>query len=134
MLRDWSKGEAQRNPDYPQSQIYEYVFEVTENDLAEIERFITEKVCDISKNEKLSDDEIPECNEEERWQSATTYAVKKEGRKTAIKVFENKEEAEKNMSALGGTFIEERKGCAKRCSDYCLCNKFCSFYQTLSNN
>ena len=24
MLRDWSKGEAQRNPDYPQSQIYEY--------------------------------------------------------------------------------------------------------------
>lgn len=135
MLRDWSKGEAQRNPDYPQSQIYEYVFEITEKDLAEIERFITEKVCDISKNEKLSDDEIPECNEEERWQSATTYAVKKEGRKTAIKVFGDKEEAEKNMVSLGGTFIEERKGCAKRCSDYCLCNGYCSFYKkTLSNN
>ena len=59
---------------------------------------------------------------------------KKEGRKTAIKVFDTKDEAEKNMVALGGTFIEERKGCAKRCSDYCLCNGYCSFYKEQYQN
>ena len=132
MLRDWSKGEAQRNPGYPQSQIYEYVFDVTEKDLSEIEKFIIEKVNDITEKEKLSDDEIAECTPEERWQGSDTYAVKKEGRKTAIKVFDTKEEAENNMLALGGTFIEERKGCSKRCLEYCLCNKLCSFYKSLN--
>ena len=29
MLRDWSVGEAKKKPEYPQSQIYEYCFDVT---------------------------------------------------------------------------------------------------------
>ena len=50
MLRDWTKGEAQRTADYPQAQIYEYVFDVTEKALEEIEIFINDKVLQIIEN------------------------------------------------------------------------------------
>lgn len=129
MLRDWTKGEAQRNADYPQAQIYEYVFDVTEKDLSEIEIFINDKVLQIIENEKKSDDEIASCSAEERWETETTWAIKKVGRKTALKVCHTKAEAEELMPKLGGTEIEERKGQSKRCTDYCLCNKFCNFYK-----
>ena len=129
MLRDWTKGEAQRNADYPQAQIYEYVFDVTEKDLSEIEIFINDKVLQIIENEKKSDDEIAPCSAEERWETETTWAIKKAGRKTALKVCHTKAEAEELMPKLGGTEIEERKGQSKRCTDYCLCNKFCNFYK-----
>ena len=129
MLRDWTKGEAQRNADYPQAQIYEYVFDVTEKALEEIEIFINDKVLQIIENEKKSDDEIAPCTSEERWETETTWAIKKVGRKTALKVCHTKAEAEELMPKLGGTEIEERKGQSKRCTDYCLCNKFCNFYK-----
>jgi DNA-binding Lrp family transcriptional regulator len=129
MLRDWTKGEAQRNADYPQSQVYEYVFDVTEKDLSEIEIFINDKVLQIIENEKKSDDEIAPCTGEERWETETTWAIKKVGRKTALKVCHTKAEAEELLPKLGGTEIEERKGQSKRCTDYCLCNKFCNFYK-----
>jgi len=131
MLRDWSKGEAQRKPDYPQSQVYEYVFDVTDADLKEIEKYVYEKVDSITKSEKLDDDLIAPCTGEERWETETTWAIKKAGRKTALKVCHTKEEAEELLPKLGGTEIEERKGQSKRCSDYCSCNKFCNFYKNL---
>ena len=129
MLRDWTKGEAQRSADYPQAQIYEYVFDVTEKALTDIEIFINDKVLQIIENEKKSDDEIAPCSAEERWETETTWAIKKAGRKTALKVCHTKAEAEELMPKLGGTEIEERKGQSKRCTDYCLCNKFCNFYK-----
>jgi len=66
---------------------------------------------------------------------STTFAVKKEGRKTAVRVFESEDEAkkliaesdEKERSKLS---IEERKGEPVRCTgNYCNVNKWCSQYQ-----
>lgn len=132
ILRDWSKGEAQRKPEYPQSQIYEYVFDVTDEDLKEIEKYVYEKVDSITNNEKLDDDAIEPCTAEERWASADTWAIKKTGRKTALKVCSTKEEAENLMEKLGGTEIEFRPGQSKRCTDYCSCAKWCNFYKSLN--
>lgn len=130
MLRDWSKGEAQRKPDYPQSQVYEYVFDVTEKDLREIEIFINDKVLQLIENEKKSDDEIAECSAEERWQSDSKWKVKKPSRKTALKVFDNEKDAMTYLDEIGGdSYVEFVPGESKRCTDYCLCNKFCNFYK-----
>ena len=134
LLKDHSKSKAKTDASYPQMPVYNYEFDVTENDLAEIETFIKSKVAELEALENIPDEKLTPCTEEERWQSPAKFAIMRTGRKTAIKLFDSKEEAEKNMSALGGTYVEERKSEARRCSDYCSCNMYCPFYQTLSNN
>ena len=129
LLKDHSKSKAKTDADYPQMPVYNYEFEVTETDLAEIENFITTRIADLEKAELIPDEELPPCSEEERWHQKGKVAVMKEGRKTAIKLFDTKEEAEQNMKALGGTYLEERKGCDRRCSEYCNCNLFCPYFK-----
>lgn len=132
MLRDWSVGEAKKKPEYPQSQIYEYTFDVTKSDLAEIGMFITKKVEEIVNAEGMSDDDIPPCSAEERWAKGDTWAVMKEGRKTALKVCDTQEEAEEYASKAGADcHVEKREGKSPRCEDYCLCCNYCNFYKKL---
>ena len=132
LLKDHSKSKAKTDSNYPQLPTYKYCFDVTEENLAEIEKFIFAKVEDLEKAEKLDDESLEPCSKEERWQGEDKFAVMKEGRKTAIKLFENKDEAEKNMEALGGTYIEERIAEPKKCNDYCICKDFCPFYKGLN--
>ena len=134
LLKDHSKSNARKDASYPQMPVYNYEFDVTESDLAEIETFIKTRIEELESESKLADWELKPCSEEGRWYQKGKVAVMKQGRKTAIKLFDTKEEAEKNMSALGGTYLEERKGCNRRCEDYCTCNKFCPFYQSLIEN
>lgn len=129
LLKDHSKSKAKTDSSYPQLPVYNYEFEVTETDLAEIENFIKTRIAELEKAELIPDEELPPCSEEERWHQKGKVAVMKEGRKTAIKLFDTKEEAEQNMKALGGTYLEERKGCDRRCSEYCNCNTFCPYYK-----
>lgn len=131
MLRDWSKGEAQRKSDYPQSQVYEYTFDITDADLKEIEKYVYEKVDSVIRCEKLSDNDIPPCTADERWATPAKYAVMKEGRKTAVKVCDTKVEADDAAKDVDGGYVEERKGKSTRCEGYCLCREYCSFYKEL---
>ena len=132
LLKDHSKSKARIDASYPQSPVYIYEFDVTEKDLAEIETFIKEKVKQFEVAETLVDEKLTPCTKEERWEDKDRYAVMKEGRKTAIKLFDSKEEAEQNMKALGGTYIEERKAEPKKCNDYCTCRAFCPFWKSLN--
>ena len=132
LLKDHSKSKAKQDPNYPQLPTFIYKFDVTEEALAEIEQFISDKVAEFEKAELLADNDLPPCSKEERWQGEDKFAVMKEGRKTAIKLFDNKEEAEKNMASLGGTYIEERTAEPKKCNDYCTCCEFCPFYKGLN--
>ena len=100
-----------------------------------IEAFIRERI-EIHRNSKVSDDwgdELPECTEEERWIRETKYALKKEGRKTAIRVLDTEEEAQvmlKELPEKDKGFIEIRKGEAIRCTrNYCGVSQWCSQYQ-----
>lgn len=131
-LKDHSKADAKRKPDYPQKPVYIYEFDVTEEALKETENFIKNKVLSVSQAYEKSDDEIVPCSSEERWETLTKWAVMKEGRKTAIRVFENREDAELLLKSLnGGHFLEERKGESKKCLDYCPCCEFCNFYKEM---
>ena len=131
LLKDHSKSKAKIDSSYPQSPTFVYRFDVTSEDLEEIEKFIFAKVEEFEKAEKLSDAELPPCTKEERWQGEDKFAVMKEGRKTAIKLFDNKTDAEANMKTLGGTYIEARIAEPKKCLDYCACCEFCPFYKSL---
>ena len=94
--------------------------------------FITKKVEEIVKAESLEDDAIAPCSEEERWAKPATYAVMKEGRKTALKVCSTQEEANEYAKSAGsGYYVEVREGKSPRCEDYCLCAPFCNFYKSL---
>jgi hypothetical protein len=90
-------------------------------------------VFEVSANADKPDDEIAECSPEQRWATPTKWAVMKEGRKTAVKVCDTEEEVQTFIKELEKEkdkhFVEERKGQDKKCSDYCACCEFCSYYK-----
>jgi hypothetical protein len=70
------------------------------------------------------------------WEKPSTYAVMKEGRKTAVRVFDTKEEALNFISETYPTLKEAyninlvtRLGKRIRCEEYCNVSSFCSQYQ-----
>ena len=138
LLKDHSKSEAKKKADYPQSPVYIYEFDPSEDELTSIEAYIKEKVFEVSANADKPDDEIAECSPEQRWASPTKWAVMKEGRKTAVKVCDTEEEAKAFIEDLEKEkdkhYVEERKGQDKKCSDYCACCEFCSYYKSLQNS
>lgn len=136
LLKDFSKTEAKRNPDYPQSPAFIYEYDVNDNWLVDAEMRAHKKAMSVIENWETKDDEIEPCTPEERWSTPTKWAVMKEGRKTAVKVCTTEEEALNFIEELEKDkdkhFVEERKGQDKKCSDYCPCAEFCSYYKSLN--
>jgi len=64
VLRDWSKLRASREPDYPQVGVV--VREVPLWSVEEQEAFLGQRVRAHQQAEKLADDDLPLCTEEER--------------------------------------------------------------------
>ena len=138
LLKDHSKSEAKKKADYPQAPVYIYEFDPTPEDMTSIEVYIKNKVFDVSQNVEKADNDIPECSPDQRWATPAKWAVMKEGRKTAVKVCDSEEEAKAFIEDLEKEkdkyFIEERKGQDKKCSDYCACCEFCSYYKSLQTS
>ena len=133
LIRDWSRRDAQNKPDYPQAPIQ--IVDIPMWTFDRTEAFIKERV-ELHRDSKVSADwgeELPLCTEEERWVRQTTYAVKKDGRKTAIRVFDTQDEADallKEMPEKEKSFIEIRKGEAVRCTgNFCGVSQWCSQFQ-----
>ena len=131
LLKDHSKSMARKNAEYPQKPVVIHTVRATEEALAEIEKFITEKVKQFEKAENLADWEICPCSKEERWATEDKWAVMKNGRKTALKVCSSKKEAQEYIANNGGDTIEYRAGESKKCADYCTVCQFCPFYKKL---
>lgn len=132
LLKDYSKSKARFDANYPKSPVHVYEYIPSDSDLKEIDDFIRSKVAMLKKYINVADDDIPPCTAEERWASDNKYAVMKEGRKSAVKVCDSKQEAEKyikenNLDARHS--IQERLGESKKCLDYCNCCEFCNFYK-----
>jgi hypothetical protein len=130
MLKDHSKTEAMRDYQYPKNPVYVYEFPVTAENLFKISAFIRMKVDAYKYHAALADNDIPPCLPVERWDRPTKYAVKKEGRKTAVRVLDDENAANGLTAELGkGHYVEHRPGESVRCQSYCLCREFCSYYQ-----
>ena len=130
LIRDWSRREASVKPDYPQAPIQ--VIELRLWPLEKTEAYIRERI-ELHRNAKVADDwgdALPECTEDERWIRNTMYAVKKEGRKTAIRVVEDEQEAKALAAKEKGGYVEERKGEPVRCTgNFCGVAQWCAQYQ-----
>ena len=135
ILRDWSSRKAQTEADYPQAQIQMINIPIWE--FEKTEKYIKERLELHRESKVLADwgSDLPPCTDEERWMRSTTFAVKKEGRKSAVRVYDTHEEAdkliaeadEKDRSKLS---VEVRKGEPVRCTgNYCGVNQWCSQYQ-----
>jgi len=129
IMKDHSKRDAKYKADYPKLPVQVIKFEFTLEDFVEIESWLIDKFDEIRRCEQLPDDELPLCTPEERYNSGDKYAVMKKGRKTALRVLDSMEEAEKWMADNGGDEIEVRPGEDKKCMDYCVVCEFCNYYK-----
>lgn len=128
ILRDWSETEASRKAEYPQSPIV--VLPLTLWSKEEAEAFVNARVAEHKNAESLSDEDLPLCSKEDMWESPSKYAVMKEGRKSAIRVYDSKEDAIQHITDIqtkaNDVSLQERCGERRKCARYCSVNKFCS--------
>ena len=129
LIRDWSRREASVKADYPQAPIQ--VLELPLWPLEKTEAYIKERIeaHRMSKVQADWGDELPPCSDDDRWVRETKFAVKREGRKTAIRVFDTEQEA-KDLAEKEKGYVEVRKGEAIRCTgNFCGVAQWCNQYQ-----
>ena len=133
LLKDHSKTKAKTDSSYPQSPVFIYEFDVTAADMEETAARILAKVQEIESAYKLDDDAIEPCSAEERWADGEKWAVMKNGRKTAVKVFDNQLDADAMAGELGNShYVEHRPAISRKCGEYCNCKDFCNFYKAMN--
>ena len=133
LLKDHSKTKAKTDSSYPQSPVFIYEFDVTTADMEETAARILAKVQEIESAYKLDDDAIEPCSAEERWADGEKWAVMKNGRKTAIKLFDNSADADAMAGEMGNAYyVEHRPAISRKCGDYCNCKDFCNFYKAMN--
>jgi len=131
ILRDWQRKQAEIKADYPQSQIVMVDIPVWTPD--QQEAYITERVGLHQAAQKAVDtgEPVAYCTDQERWVRGESWALMKEGRKSAIKLYDNEEQAREDCSKSGGGHhVEHRRGSAVRCAgNYCLVSMWCRQWQ-----
>ena len=127
MVRDYSKHDLREA--YPAAPIC--VIDIPLWDSVKTEMYIRERL-EMHRESKMRadfEDDLQNCSNEERWMSETTFAVKREGRKTAIRVFKTIEEATELAEKEKG-YVETRLGEPRRCTgDFCGVSQWCAQYQ-----
>jgi len=132
ILKDHSKSKAGHDSNYPQSPVHIYEFPIRKTELEEADAYIRKRLAEYLKYIETADDDIPPCTDEERWATETKYAVMKHGRKSAVRVLDNKMDAGAMATELGaGHYVETRPGTSKKCADYCICRDYCNFYNNI---
>lgn len=125
ILRDWSRGKARAGGNYPSQPVLTLPIPVTPLELTEAHicgRILYHR---LSQNHAERGEPLPECAPAERWQRPTVYAVRKPGRQSAVRLFDDQQKAERLAATLSGGYIETRPGAAVRCADYCPVRAFC---------
>lgn len=128
LVRDWSRHEVGKEG-YPQAPVC--MVDIPMWDIVKIEQYIRDRL-EYHREAKVSHDlgdDLPPCSDDERWMTDTTYAVKREGRKTAIRVFKTMEEATE-LAAKEKGYVETRPGEPKRCTgNYCGVAQWCEQFR-----
>lgn len=130
ILRDFSPCKLQRETNYPTTPVQTIIFPLWSEE--KCENYIFERI----RLHQEARTRLPRCNDEECWKTPDTYALMKENRKTAVKLFEDRNEAATAYNtacdkAKDGEiyYIQKRPGRCVRCEDYCPAKKFCTQYQ-----
>jgi len=128
LLKDWSKRKAEEDPNYPRCQMKVVPLKLWT--AVEQRHYIEDRIKELEKYKDVPDDEIPECNPEQRWHKDDKWAVMKGKNKRASRVLNSEADAEKYMEMNEGDFsIVFRPGIDTKCIDYCACNIFCHYWK-----
>jgi hypothetical protein len=130
LLRDWTASKAKSDAAYPQSNVVMVSVALWEPERAR--EYIEARVADLAYFEAVTDDDLRPCTPEEMWEQPTKYAVMKEGRKSAVRVFDTQEAAwdYRSSQPKGQPLsVVERPGARRRCEEYCSVNRWCNQYQ-----
>ena len=131
VFTDWSQSKAKNDPEYPQSRCM--MKDINLWSYADTEKYIKSRLALFEEEMNQPEDDLILCSDTDLWAEQEKYAIMKENRKSAIKLHDTKQDAEKHLNTLGKTYyIEHRPGKVKRCN-YCCASKFCSQYIRLSN-
>ena len=133
-IKDHNKTKSKIEKQYPKLPIWVEKFKFNEEEFQEIEKFVYNKFIELKKYENTPDEELPMCTNFERWREPTKYVVKKKANKTATKLHDTLEDAEKHLDNLEKKCpnvyeIVVREGVDKKCIDYCSCCEFCTYWQ-----
>lgn len=111
ILKDWSRTKAKYDKDYPDHPVARIQAELVDDEL--IEGFIRRQLAE------LSGEEPRDCSDEERWRrggnwavmrgDSVRWAVMREGRKTAVKIYEDEQEALRHVQTDPELYIQERR-------------------------
>ena len=129
LIKDWSPTSAERDRDYPQSPVAVLNFEW---DWSEATELAVEFILKINKvEESIKTNNFPPCSEEDRWHEADKWALMKEGRQSALKLYDNEADA-KEACNKPGLSVEHRRGKDKKCDKYCDVGRcgFCPYYNS----
>lgn len=127
LFTDWSKSKAKQGGNYPPIRIV--VEDIELMDEADTEQYILSRLELFNAHMDTLEPDLPACTEDELW---TNYIIRKEGRKSDVKKFNNREEAAEFLANMDDKHYLQLKH--NRC-DYCVVTQFCSQYkQLLSEN
>ena len=127
IIKDYSAHDTSEG--YPEAEAV--MIDIPMWDSVTTEAYVRKRL-EMHRNAKVNHEfgeELQPCTDEERWMSETVFAVKREGRKSAIRLFKTLEEATELAEKEKG-YVEERKGEPVRCAgNFCGVSKWCKQYQ-----
>ena len=125
LLRDWSRNKAKDGGNYPQSPVV--TLTVKPRPLKALHEWVTSRVerHQMARACLIGGIDPQPCTPEERWERPTVWAVRTPGRKSAVKLWEDWEQAQAHAAELRGGYIEKRPGEPTRCLHYCPVAAFC---------
>lgn len=131
IYRDWSRLQARRSADYPQTQVG--VLDVPLWDYEAAAQYMRDRV---KLHQVAEMGHVPPCTDQERWLRNECWAVMKKGRKTAVKLCDSPDDADAYLMAKGlgpDHSVVHRPGTYVRCEDYCDVAPFCPQFQGEKN-
>ena len=124
IFRDWMESKRDENR-YPPAPSVGVLVPLWTSDVTR--KYIAERLAVHTAAEAMPDEGLPECSDQERWTKPPTFAVMKDGRKSAVRVLESRESADALAEELGRNHsVEVRQGDDVRCLRYCAAWQFCA--------
>lgn len=139
ILKDHSMTKAATDLKYPPYPVFSISWDFTDEEIEEFGKWAAEKFLEIERCEKLPDEELPLCTEEQRWHKPDTWAVVKRGNKRASKVCNSEAEAvelaDKYSMKDGKPYeVQFRQGEDSKCLKYCSVCQFCEHGKSMMRN
>ena len=129
VFTDWSAAKAKQDPNYPQSRTMIKEVDLWGDD--KTLKYIGDRITLLENTVKLDQNDMPKCTDEELWAKEESWAIMKEGRKSAVRVLSTKSEADELLKEKDDKHsILHRPGKVARCR-YCQARKFCNQYTEL---